>query len=318
MLDTVRDALNPVNAALQELQRAPLPPAIEPFVPPALPPIVPTPERLPAAPVDSDWAQGVSGQQSQPIDLEMAQISDAVYDPSQTQVGNWTRVSDADLAAAGIDPASFENADTGLRAGLYTDGNGHYTLAFAGSNDSTDWLVANPQQGLGFQNEQYDQAVALAQQVANSPFGNQDNLVITGHSLGGGLASISALVVGAPAVTFNASGVHDNTLRQFGLDPATAKTDAADGQIRRYNIEADPLTNAQQDTWGLRDAMPDALGHEIVLDTPPSKLERPDWDWRHPIESGKAEGQYQLDRLAEPHLSGTVIDAMQQQRPWES
>ncbi len=71
-------------------------------------------------------------------------------------------------------------------------------------------------------------------------------------------------------------------------------------------------------TWGLRDAMPDALGHEIVLDTPPSKLERPEWDWRHPIESGKAEGQYQLDRLAEPHLSGTVIDAMQQQRPWES
>lgn len=316
MLDGIRDSVNPVLAKAEQLAR----PFIEPFLPPPIEPIVPAPARLPEPPAQAGWADGVSGQRSQSIDLDMMRMADAAYDPSRTQVGNWNRVSDADLRAAGLNPADFEDSSTGFRAGLYTDGKGHYTLAFAGSNGGNDWVKTNIPQGLGMQTEQYDQAVALAQQVADSPFGNQGNLVLTGHSLGGGLAGIASLVTDTPAVTFDASGVHDDTIRQFGLDPAAAKADAEAGLIRRYNVDGDPLTAAQQDAPGLSSIMPDAPGHEITLADPLPPLEAPKWDWRHPIESGKAQIEHQkdkLERVGDLHRQSTMIQALETQRPWE-
>lgn len=315
MLDGIRDIVKPLQTAAQELVR----PLIEPFLP-KVDPVVAEPARLPEPPAQAGWADGISGRDSQSIDLDMMHMADAVYDPSRTEAGNWTRVSDSDLRAAGLDPGQFEDSGTGFRAGLYTDGEGHYTLAFAGSNAGNDWIKTNIPQGLGMQTEQYDQAVALAQQVANSPYGNQGNLVLTGHSLGGGLAGIASLVTDTPAVTFDASGVHDDTMRQFGLDPGAAKSDAANGLIRRYNVEGDPLTAAQQDTPGLRNIMPDAPGHEITLDSPLPPLEAPKWDWRNPIDSGKAQIEHQkdkLERLGDLHRQSTMIEALETQRPWD-
>ena len=41
----------------------------------------------------------VRGQESRAIDLDLMQISAAVYDPAVQQVGDWSRVSDADDCA---------------------------------------------------------------------------------------------------------------------------------------------------------------------------------------------------------------------------
>ncbi|MCD9028000.1 alpha/beta hydrolase [Luteimonas sp. BDR2-5] len=243
----------------------------------------------------------VRGQDAQAIDLELMQISSAVYDPSVQSVGNWTRVSDADLAAAGIDPALLENPETGFRAGIYTDGDGNHVLAFAGSNDLKDWTGANFRQGVGWDSEQYDEAVQLAQ-LASAAYG--DDLAITGHSLGGGLAATAAMAIDGAAVTFNASGVHDKTIERLGLDPATAKADAADGQIRRYNVDGEALTKAQQDIWVVNN-LPDAPGHEIVLDDPAPLT---GWDRFNPISIVK----HSIDK----HMQDAVLDALQQQQPW--
>lgn len=243
----------------------------------------------------------VRGQDAKAIDLDLMQISAAVYDPAVQQVGDWSRVSDADLMAAGIDPSLLENPQSGFRAGIYADGDGNHVLAFAGSNELKDWTGANFRQGVGWDSEQYDEAVQLAQ-LASAAYG--DDLAITGHSLGGGLAAVAAMAVDGAAVTFNASGVHDRTIEALGLDPATAKADAADGQIRRYNVDGEALTKAQQDIWVVNN-IPDAPGHEIVLDDP-SPLTG--FDRFNPISI--------VSHSIAKHMQDVVIEALSQQQPW--
>lgn len=282
----------------------------------------------PAAPQSLTFAERVDGQQAQAIDLELMEIANAVYDPNVDSVGNWTRVGNAELQAAGIDPALFETPDTGFRAGLFTDGDGNYVLGFSGSNATwQDWVENNFAQGLGLFAEQYDQAPALAQLVGNSTLGDPTGqstliergaLVTTGHSLGGGLSATASLVAGIPAVTFDASGVHDQTMEHLGLDPAQAKAAAEDGLIRRYNVAGDPLTAAQEDVWGLNN-IPDAPGFEITLDDPLPPIPAPDMtDWPWVVAQNVYEyGQAKLERVADLHRQGTMIEALGEQRPWE-
>ncbi|MBO7942079.1 DUF2974 domain-containing protein, partial [Streptomyces sp. S9] len=104
--------------------------------------------------------------------------------------------------------------DSGFLARIYGDEHGHYVVAFSGTDEGKDWLT-NFRQGLGFEDAQYNQAIALARE-AKVAFG--DEVVITGHSLGGGLAGVASISSGIPAVTFNASGVHDKTLERIGID----------------------------------------------------------------------------------------------------
>lgn len=67
-------------------------------------------------------------------------------------------------------------------------------------------------QALGRQSPQYAEAMKIADSLARNPKIPQGNLVVTGHSLGGGLASAAAVVAGAAADTFNASWLHPGTL----------------------------------------------------------------------------------------------------------
>lgn len=317
-LEAYRPAVSQDFAATQPTAAALVAPARyvpEPAYHPGLLSLMPTrpADATPARPTTFDAE--VRGQDAKAIDLELMEISSAVYDPNVRQVGDWTRLSDDQLRQAGIDPSTLENPDTGFRAGIYTDGEGRYVLAFAGSNELQDWTGANFEQGVGWQNEQYDQAVELAQ-AASAAFG--DDLVITGHSLGGGLAATASLAAGNAAVTFNASGVHDDTMRRLGLDPDTARADAAAGQIRRYNISGDPLTAAQEDTFGTRSLMPDAPGHEINLADPYPPVEGPEFTW-NPIEMGKRTYEYaqaKLERAGALHGQQGVLDALRQQQPW--
>lgn len=335
VISGVQQAGQATNANLSDAMRAdgqaqalpyqggPAPYSSGPYVPEpgynasVLPFLPAGPQQGPAGTGDASFDAEVRGTASQAIDLEMMEIAAAVYDPSVQSVGDWTRLNDAQLAEAGIDPSMLENPDTGFRAGIYTDGDGNYVLGFAGSNELQDWTGPNFEQGIGWQNEQYDQAVELAR-LADEAFG--DNLVITGHSLGGGLAATASLATGNAAVTFNASGVHDKTIERLGLDPDTARADAEAGQIRRYNISGDPLTGAQEDVFGTKWVMPDAPGHEINLDDPYPAIEGPEWTW-NPIEYGKRVAEHaqdKIERTGELHGQQGVIDALEAQRPWEN
>ncbi|WP_024892037.1 DUF2974 domain-containing protein [Luteimonas huabeiensis] len=235
------------NASI--LQRYQLPPHL-------LQPVQGQPAQAPQVP----FADQVRGQDPQPgIDKDLALLSQDVYQTDASGpigAAGWTRV---EHLPPGI-TTPLQSDASGFQAQIYTDGNGNYALAFAGTEftSGADWL-ANLGQGLGFETAQYRDAMALAQE-ASAEWG--DNLVITGHSLGGGLASAASLATGNPAVTFNAAGLSDQTLRDLGFTPNGARELAADGQVRRYTVENDILTAVQQNGSPL----PDALGHQLQLE----------------------------------------------------
>ncbi len=227
-------------------------------------------------------AQGTSPQWT--LDTDLAELSTDVYQsPGAGPIGqdDWTRLSDADLQQAGIDPASLSD-DSGFQAAVYTDGDGRVAVAFAGTDPTSigDW-INNAQQAVGLDSAQYNRAIDLGRQAV-SAFG-ADNVVFTGHSLGGGLASAASLATGNPAVTFNAAGVGNETLDQLHLTREQANDQASGGLIRRYNVENDILTGAQEGS-----VLPDAMGYEITLENP-NFIEDP----------------------IRAHLTDAVVDAMQ-------
>ncbi|CAI1917038.1 Extracellular phospholipase A1 precursor [Serratia entomophila] len=225
---------------------------------------------------------GVSrGQQSQQGDYALALLAKDVYSLNGQGVAGFTRLSDSALLGAGIDPASLHDAASGFQAGIYSDDN-QYVLAFAGTNDWRDWL-SNVRQATGYDDAQYNQAVAVAK-TAKAAFGG-------------------ALATGTVAVTFNAAGVSDYTLNRLGIDPAAAKRDAEAGGIRRYSEQYDMLTSTQEST----SLIPDAIGHNITLANG-DILSGID-DWRP---------SKHLDRSLTAHGIDKVIGSMAEQKPWEA
>lgn len=88
-------------------------------------------------------------------------------------------------------------------------------VAYAGTRDAKDWK-ANIGQGLGLPTKQYNEAVQFANKWKASA-GN--NVILTGHSLGGGLASYASLKTGLHATAVNSAPL---ALDHLGLNPFKA------------------------------------------------------------------------------------------------
>ncbi|WAH65814.1 XVIPCD domain-containing protein [Xanthomonas hortorum] len=231
----------------------------------------------PSNPSDSStpFAESIRGQQPRPEDQQFpAVLQDLYATASQRREGSaetftplpngWTRMDDSTLQWAGIDPGLLHDAKSGFDAAFYRNDQGNVVLGFCGTDEGKDWKH-NIGQGLGFDDAQYASAIQLGSQ-ARQAFGDQ--VVITGHSLGGGLAAASAMVNDIPAVTYNAAGVNDRTLERQGLDASAAKEYASSELIRGYHVKNEILTHLQEDSIPLKWAMPNAAGHQIELPEP--------------------------------------------------
>ena len=230
---------------------------------------------LPGTSASAPFAEAVRGQQPQAVDTQLpALLQDLYATAEQRRAGGaetfaplpdgWSRMDDAAVQGAGIDPSMLHDAKSGFDAALYRNAQGNVVLAFCGTDEGKDWKH-NIGQGLGFSDAQYASAMQLGSQ-ARQAFG--ENLMISGHSLGGGLAAASSMVNDVPAVTYNAAGVNDRTLEREGLDASAAKAYAADGLIRGYHVKNELLTHLQEDSIPLKWVMPDAAGHQIQLPDP--------------------------------------------------
>lgn len=189
--------------------------------------------------------------------VEDGRLASDVYNTTGAPEG-WTRLSQDQLPPE-LQNATLHDPSSGFYADIYrSDIDGSYRLIMRGTEfetwkqwDGNDWLWGNVSQGMGFEAQQYTQAVELSRQVADV-YG--DNVSIAGHSLGGGLASAGSLASGLPANTFNAAGIHEDTFERYGLDPTQSN-----GLIDAYQVDGDILTWAQQDS-AISGLMPDAIG----------------------------------------------------------
>lgn len=279
-----------------------------------------------------------SGTQAQPFDVTLSQLATAVYEQREvngdliTTRSNppegWSAVTDQQLTDRGVaDPQAWRQQFLGFndtvltnpqefRAQVYTDGAGNYVLSYRGTAEGgADW-DNNFTQGLGFETPDGDKfsvtaantAVEFERVFGNNPTGDATNLAITGHSQGGGLASVGSLASGVPAVTFDASGIHPNTLDRMGIDPQAARNLAEGGQIRAYSLSSDALTRAQ-DSWATGLVAPDALGTQIVVD--PARADANNMFTHYgPIEGIDNAGLVNAGvELARNPLTGTLLSA---------
>jgi len=170
----------------------------------------------------------------------------------------WTRassLSDAELAKYGVTRAMLDPGPTatGFRAELYIPDKSVFgpdakpVLAFRGStSDLRDWRN-NFTQATGQPSEYYQRAMDVAMRVNTATGGNFE---ITGHSLGGGLASAASAVTGAHAVTFNAAGLNPATIAPMLAAKGISAADT-DKTITAYQVQGEMLTSLQQAAHGM-------------------------------------------------------------------
>ena len=187
------------------------------------------------------------------------------------QLEGYTKLGDAELSRLGITEGELWDQSAGFKADLYKDKNGNYILAFRGTNSdprdkgerdlpllpdwSKDWIDDNVAQGVGMGSKQYKNAIKLSEKVKSKV--GKKKLTITGHSLGGGLATASGAATGCETYAFNPAGVHPNTYKMYGVkNPDTSK-------VHTYYSNQDFL-NMGNNNLAL---MPNSAGERIQLYT---------------------------------------------------
>ncbi len=265
--------------------------------------------------------------------VERAKLSQHVYETGNTTPAGWTRVSgsEKEMAKLGLDEKSLkdllEPSNSGFRAEVYTsefEGQQTVVVAFKGTTSWEDWRH-NFQQGAGLGSDYYDRAMKLAKYMERQLDGSA-KLEFTGHSLGGGMASAASIVVGVKGTTFNAAGLHPNTLSDYDLGTAGKMIDA-------YQVEGEILTTLQDREVQQRALAAGVLGGSPVaagalvgseaLDRPlmygavgtPFSLPAVDeWD----SESGQGYRRPINDinpvTAVNRHSMGTVVDGIEQQK----
>lgn len=170
----------------------------------------------------------------------------------------WSAVS-ADpeaLAKLGFTTEDFRPDDRPFRAGLYRGPDGQYVLAFKGTTLSSvrEW-VDNAWEFVSGRSGDYNAAIALAERVKEKV--GPENLMLTGHSRGGGMASIAGAKTGVPTVTFNPAPVSNRRLAREEVTREAAIRNVVAIRVRGEALGTPPLQPQK------------ALGQVLVVEPPP-------------------------------------------------
>lgn len=209
--------------------------------------------------------------------LEKAKLAEASYDvesENNIDIGDYKRLNpknknDADeLSKLGIDdPSELLPKDSDFHAQIFKrikNGKTEYVVAFRGTAPREGFLNnlkkgANIRedidQALGMSTSAYSRAIILAKKVSMHAAKQDAAVSYTGHSLGGGMASAAAVSTGNAASTYNAAGLHLNTVG--GRIPDDA------GKVEAVFSPSDPLSALQDNS-----DLPKAFGKRHVVPFP--------------------------------------------------
>ena len=248
------------------------------------------------------------------VAVEHARLSDSAYRPGEAPPG-WKNISNdpQKLAQHGLKSKDLRIKGSNFGAQVYEPdptvfGNDlKPTIAFKGTQNAEDW-DNNLAQGLNRHSPYYDRAVGIGTKLKDA----NSNATITGHSLGGGLASAASRASGLPANTFNAAGLHPQTVARYGGTPRIPARE----NINAHRIEGDVLTGTQEQgigatlvaaglfgalgaavKVGLASVMPDAAGLPLELPGHGTPLDRHGMD--QVIEAIEAQKRVDQEVLAQ-------------------
>ncbi|MDQ1858638.1 PAAR-like protein [Chryseobacterium sp. WLY505] len=192
------------------------------------------------------------------IASRMAQDSYEDNNGENTSIDGYTRINTDDQAELDklfgpgvLASKDFNtNKDNGFFSSLYYNKEtGDYFVAFRGSEPKGmqfyhDWFIEDGGQALGFATPQIEKTRMLAEKMDNATGGK---VKFTGHSLGGGNSAMASYYTGLPGYTFNARGVHGNTLDYLDKKGAVKSTSG----IINYSTSNDILNGLQNNREGL-------------------------------------------------------------------
>ncbi|TLX26253.1 DUF4280 domain-containing protein [Chryseobacterium indologenes] len=178
------------------------------------------------------------------------------------KIDGYTRIDTSDqsqldklFGSGKLTPEDFNtNKDDGFYSSLYYKDTGdkntsEYFVAFRGSEPKGmqfyhDWFIEDGGQAFGFDTPQIEKTRALAEKMDGA---TNKKVKFTGHSLGGGNSAMASYYTGRPGYTFNARGVHKNTLNYLDKKGAVKST----SNIFNYSTSNDILNGLQNNREGL-------------------------------------------------------------------
>ncbi len=136
--------------------------------------------------------------------------------------------------------------ETGLDMKVFRterDGKVVYTISFGGTENGTDWGANFG--AVGGLSSQHSEALERMKKIEKYMKANDPDaiMVTTGHSLGGGLASMVSMQTGIPAITFNPAGTN------FMTNGLSNIFSTGSGQIDTYVVNTDPLNLMQNNIF---------------------------------------------------------------------
>ena len=210
-----------------------------------------------------------------PTALDYAHLSRCAYaDKKCALPEGWEQIAPADLPDYEIfvSESIFNDGRSGFHAAIfYNQSMGEWVLGFEGTGSRRDWKT-NVFQALAPEliDRQYLLAGILSRLLNEQVSRKGDNLTFTGHSLGGGLASMASMTTGKPATTFNAAGLRKATALN-GQYSGTSKQEIIqnwknqNNLIDAYYVKGDELHDLQEK---FIPSLKNAIGRHISLENP--------------------------------------------------
>lgn len=228
------------------------------------------------------------------------------YKENKEIPNEWTEIKNLKKEFNNAMTTALYDAKTGFKARLFKKGN-TYILAFAGTELTNDYkkpslkdAITDVRQAFGLDDKedgQFASAVSLAKDIKTKATINRKELIITGHSLGGALATVAGAKTGVTTYTFNAAGAHEQTFKDHNISTENTQ------HIQAYYSNKDILNIAQNNRTilaallassqcsllsflgsgiFLTNSVPQVSGQKIGLDTDASN-----WFAAHSLESSK-------------------------------